>query len=272
VPVLILWTPMLVWFAALRPGLMSSDSIDVWRQATQGPWKDIHPPAYIFANWVSYQVVGSPSLVTLGQSLLLAAAICAVARALLRLGCRTWAVRTAALVVAFAPMAGAFSVTLWKDVPYSAAVLFLAARVIDVTRAMWIRDDDLARKATWSIARWGCLAVVMRQNGIVFVTLVILGLWVARRHAWRQLALALLVPLLLLGALKLAVYPVLGVQPSPTYWEAAVFLHDLAATAATDPGAFSAHDRELLERAAPLTVWASAYTNFGCSSVALCTR
>src|SRR5262245_4814972 len=105
---LVLWLPMVVWFAALRPGLMSSDSIDVWGQATQGPWKDIHPPAYVFVNWVSSEAVGSPSLVVLGQSLFLAAAICAVARALLGFGCRTWAVVASAVVVAYAPMTGAF--------------------------------------------------------------------------------------------------------------------------------------------------------------------
>ena len=100
VATVLVWTPMLLWYAAFRPGLMSSDSITVYSYAVHGGWVDYHPPAYIAAMWLSASVLGSPSLLTLAQSLLLAAAIVAVARSLLRLGVHRFAVYGATAVVA----------------------------------------------------------------------------------------------------------------------------------------------------------------------------
>src|SRR5688572_12504794 len=81
-----LWAPMLVWFAALRPGLMSADSLVIWEQATRGGWYDLQPPLYTAGMWVSTKLLGSPSGLTLAQSLLLAASMAAVVRALVRFG------------------------------------------------------------------------------------------------------------------------------------------------------------------------------------------
>ena len=78
--------------------------------------------------WVSTTLFDSPSLLTLGQSLFLAAGIVAVARSLLRLGANRKAVYGVTAVVAVSPMVGAFSVSLWKDIPYGAAFLLISAR------------------------------------------------------------------------------------------------------------------------------------------------
>ena len=141
----LVWLPMLVWYAAFRPGIMSADSVAIYEMAKHGHWLDLHPPAYIAAMWVSTTLIGSPSLLTLGQSLFLAAGIVAVARALLRLGVPRSPVYITTAIVALLPMVGAFSVSLWKDVPYAANFLFIGAAVIDLTRSRW--DHDLPSRA-----------------------------------------------------------------------------------------------------------------------------
>jgi hypothetical protein len=257
---------MLWWYAAFRPGLMSGDSLAVYDMAKHGNWSDLHPPAYIVAMWVSTTLLGSPSLLTLAQSVLLAAGIVAIARSLLRLGVHRAAVYGTTAVVALLPTVGAFSVSLWKDVPYAAAFLFIGARVIDVTRARWDDDDRAAQDAVWSLCAWASVAVVFRQNGVLLAVGLVVVLWICLRTQRRQLAVVLLIPLLVLGVLKVVVYPVLGVSRTATQFAFVTQLHDIADAVARDPGLFDASDRAFLDTMGPFEVWGSTYSGHGCSS------
>jgi hypothetical protein len=260
------WLPMLGWYAAFRPGLMSADSLSIYDFARHGDWQDLHPPAYIAAMWVSTTLLGSPSLLTLGQSLFLAAGIVAVARALLRLGVHRDAVCVTTALVALTPMVGAFSVSLWKDVPYGAAFLFLSARVIDLTRARWDDDVPAARSAAWRIALWSSFVVVFRQNGVLLVVGLVVVLWFCLRSQRRQFAAVLVIPLVVLASLKLVVYPIIGISSSGSQPALAEQLHDIADAVARDPSMFDASDRSFLETMGPFDAWGSAYSGFGCSS------
>jgi hypothetical protein len=262
----LVWLPMLFWYAAFRPGLMSADSLAIYEFAKHGHWVDIQPPAYIAAMWVSTSVFGSPSLLTLAQSLLLAAGIVAVARALIRLGVHRTTVLVVTAVVALLPSVGAFSISLWKDVPYGATFLFIGARVVDLTRARWDDDPPAARAAAWSLCAWSCLAVVLRQNGVLLVVGLVVVLWLCLRSQRKQLAAVLLIPLAVLGALKLVVYPVMGVSSSGSQPALAIQLHDIADAASLDPAMFSPADRAFMETMGPFDAWSTTYPAFGCSS------
>ncbi|MDQ2677790.1 MAG: hypothetical protein M3Y51_03525, partial [Actinomycetota bacterium] len=123
VPVLVVWAPMVLWFLAMKPGIMTNDSVDVWGQIQTGDWVEWHPLAYTSVQWVSYQLVSSPALVTLAQSLALAWAIARILKIGVRLGLPAVPVWAGAALVALTPPVGAFSVHLWKDVPYTVAFL-----------------------------------------------------------------------------------------------------------------------------------------------------
>lgn len=255
------WLPMLWWFAAFKPGLMSGDSLEIWRQATEGGWIDLQPPLYTAAMWLSDRLAGSPTVLTLGQSLLLAASLVAVGRALVRAGVDRRVAIGVGGAVAATPMVGAFSVSLWKDIAYTAALLFVVARLVDVAR-----DPAGAGPAVRSIAAWSCLAVLLRQNGVLVVAPVLLLLGVVLRAHRRTVAGALLATIGVLGAAKLVAYPLLDVAPGPPHAEVSTFLHDVASVAGRDPGALDDADRALLERVAPVPAWGAAWQRFGCHS------
>lgn len=257
---------MLGWFAAVRPGIMSADSLEIWRQATQGHWVDLHPPAYTAAMWLSSRLSHDPSLVTLGQSLFLAAAIVAVARAVLRLGAPCAAVAVATGTVAMSPMLGAFAMSLWKDVPYTAAVLFAAARVIDLISLRLAGESHGVRSRIFSLALWLVLATALRQNGILVALFLAGALFVFLRGYRRTVAGAATLVVLSLLLLKLAFYPATGVARSPTQASLAMFMHDVAAVARSNPETMEPSDRALLARIAPFEVWRSRSAAFGCTS------
>lgn len=259
------WVPMLGWFAAVRPGLMSADSLAVWEQANGSDWVDVHPPLYTAATWVSAAVVGDPSLVALGQSLVLAASIVAVARATCRLGAPKPAVVVATALVAASPMVGAFSMSLWKDVPYTAAVFFAGARVIDLVR---LRDaaGRPPHRTLGALWLWLSFASLLRQNGIVFGMLLLLLLLVALRRWARAIGAVAAGVIAVVVVSKAAVYPLVGVKSTPKQAALSMFLHDIAAVASAEPAAFSDEDRSILERVAPFERWRSAFAAHSCSS------
>lgn len=265
--VVAVWAPMVAWFAAFRPGIMSADSLAHWAEATRGGWIDLHPPAYTALMWVSATLAGSPSLLTLGQSLLLAAGLVAVAKSLLRLG----APRTATIVttgaVAATPMVGAFSVSLWKDVPYTACLLFASAHLLDVVAARMHDDDASARRPLLAAAAWLAPAVILRQNGIVFAVVVLAAVFIALPRLRRPAAVIAIGLVILVAASKAALFPALGVRPSPAFAAVATLSHDLAAVASSRPELFDPEDREVLATVAPFEQWTATFPRFGCTSL-----
>lgn len=259
-----LWLPMFGWLLLFQPGMVSPDSLSVWNQVRTGVWTDAHPPLYTAAMWVSRAITGDPSLLTALQGLLLAAGIVACARSLIRLGAPRIGTAVVATVLAWSPMIGAFSVSLWKDVPYAGAFLFAAARSVDLITAH-LRGAASTR-AVVSLAVWSSALVLLRQNGFLLVGVLLVGLIVGLPGRRRQLLICLACPILVLAVAKFVVYPAVGIRPADSNVTIANLLHDIAAQIDRDPDALRPHERAALEQLAPLEVWSSTFRTSGCWS------
>ena len=108
------------------------------------------------------------------------------------------------------------------------------------------------------------MLVALRQNGVLLVVPLVVVLWLCLRTQRRQLVAVLLIPLAVLGALKLVVYPLMGVGSGGSQPAVSMQLHDIAEAVARDPAMFNASDRALLETMGPFDVWGSAYETTGC--------
>jgi hypothetical protein len=256
VPVLFLWAPMFAWFLALRPGVMNLDSIDVWHQVQTGSWIDWHPPVLTAVNWLSWRLMGTPSLATLLYSLALAAAMAHLVRVLVRCGSPKYLTWGVAFVIALSPTMGAFSVHVMKDVPYAACFLVITAliahAVLPQPRGTPVPITPLAvLVSAFSV----CMALLVRPNGIVMVVLVAPGAVLVVREHRRLLAVSWLAAFIIFVLMKTVVYPAAGVRSSPPHLSAGVAIFDLAALAASDPDQLPARDVALLTRLAPLERW-----------------
>ena len=256
----VVWIPLLAWFLGNRPGFMTFDSLDVWRQVTTGHWEDTHPVAYVFAMWVSRALIGSPSLLTLAQTMYMAAALALVARALVRAGCHRVVTYAVIGVVACMPQTGGFTIMLWKDVPYSAALLCVAARIVDVfSFHLRNRHDVLPRWLLRSLYLHIFAAVLLRQNGIFFAAF--LGGFLLLVRTGRRRGVVALTALVCgtFVVLKLMLFPALGVEPTPAEINIAGFVHDIEAVLHERPDVLDESDRALLETAMPLENWRQSY-------------
>lgn len=257
---LVVWFPLLLWFLGNRPGFFTFDSFDVWRQVTTGDWEDTHPVAYVVAMKISQLVMGTPSLLAFAQTLYVAAGLALLCRAFVRAGCARWPTYIVCGAVGWLPQVGGFAITLWKDIPYSAAMLCVAARVVDLFAFRLRRPDAvMPRRLLGSLFLHLLAAVVFRQNGIFFAIFVGSFVFIVRSGRRRAVAVMTGVLVLIFLTMKLALYPAIGVEHTPAEINIAGFVHDINAALEKNPELFSDDDLALLERAMPLQQWKRSY-------------
>lgn len=171
------------------PGIMTGDSVDQWEQSSSGLYSDWHPPAYglmmaaMRAVWDSPAAIASLQVVVMslaiGVLLTMARAAAAAPRWLAFLG---------AICCAAYPMVGLSTITLWKDVLYSAAVVFLIGYTIGL---VCLRLPLLSRVG-WLLSAFLALFVCLsfRYNGLPFVLLALGCIAVAvPAERWRAVLL-----------------------------------------------------------------------------------
>jgi hypothetical protein len=256
----VLWLPFLLWFLGNRPGFMTFDSFDVWRQAVNNDWEDTHPIAYVMAMKLSQLIIGTPSLLTFAQTIYMAIALGLLCRALLRAGCHRPTTLLVTVAVSWLPQLGGFTVSLWKDIPYSAAMICVAARVIDLFSFRLQRPQAvMPRRLLSSLFVHLLAAVLFRQNGVIFAVFLgaLLVVVSSRRRRGFVVMTAALIGIVFV--MKFAVYPVIGVERTPAEINVATFVHDIDAALVKHPEIFTNEDLLLLERAMPLSEWRESY-------------
>jgi len=231
---------LLVFF----PGIVTTDSLDQWQQAVTGRYVDHHPVLYALFIRAIRQLVDSPAAVVLVTALLSAAATGWLVMTLRRaVAAPRWAAWVGACLPALYPLTAVFTITVWKDIPYSASVVALTAFLVTLASLDATRRPRAVSWLAFSLLLFACMG--LRHNGwpvaIAAVVLVIL----IRRDLWRHAALSSALALGLLSILKGPVYEAIDVQPG----NAAPLLvaHHLAAHLSQGNLPSQERDRALLE-------------------------
>jgi hypothetical protein len=244
-----------LYLAGFWPGIMTEDSFEQWRDLVTGDFRGYHSPLQTMVNWIITRVWLSPAAIVLVQIAALTLAYCAVILECARRGAeRGW---LAATTVAFAalPANGFLVVTIWKDVPYTIAVLTLVALTLRLTRT----PERLAGGALpWALAATLTAVATFRHNGLptaaIFLVVLLWALRLPRRAA-------ILVPALAVGGVLLVqvgLFRWLDVKPfHPAYRDQTV-LHQVAA--ALRPGtAFDGADYTAITGIMPVSRWLDSY-------------
>ena len=262
----IIWTPLLLWWAALLPGGVSNDTLDSWAQIHGGHWTSHHPPPFTAFMWLTS--LGGTTLATtsLVETLLVAAALAFFTTVLSRVLDAGRAVFVAAVVLGILPLVGPFSITIWKDVPETAVLIVVAGLLLLAVHVL----TPLPR--AWWIALASCsfAAGLLRWNGgaTVAVAAVLVAIALRGRRRWWA-ALATAGPGLLGSGVLLLIphlAPVTPVQPIDSQAEQ---LADLAQFVRNTPHALDGHDRSVLTAIAPMKEWRRA--GYSCTTVDIVT-
>ncbi len=153
-----------LYFLAFYPGNMSGDSLIQWKQLTALQFEDWHPVFHTLTQWFFTRFWISPAIVSLFQMTFLAAIFAQGMHYLRRQGVPLPVLFFAVAYMALHPVMGGFVVTLWKDVPYSIALLWLtiiAMKIAD-TQGKWLTFPSHLLQAGVVVA----MVYFFRHNGM----------------------------------------------------------------------------------------------------------
>ncbi|MEV1247983.1 hypothetical protein [Nonomuraea sp. NPDC049750] len=238
------------WWAAFYPGLFSRDSVLYLSHTLVGPWVGDHSVLYDSLLWLSFRTTGDLGAVTFLQTTAMAAALTYLTEALKNLGAPRRSTTVVAVLLPLVPTAGAFTVTLWKDVPFTICAVAIAAAC-----AAMAADRTVTYRRLLGLGLLMTTLGLFRANGFLIVGVAIVVLLVVVSAMRVRLALvgtvAAAIPLLLNNLL----FPQLGIAaPSKTYVYHTAF-GDIAVAYRDHPELFTEQDKTLMTAVAPLTRW-----------------
>ena len=249
--------PMLVWWLGWYPGFLSSDSVDQLQQVASGDFTNSHPAFHTISMWFVTRFWDSPAAISLLQIILMALVLAFIARRLIALGVPLWLAVGAVWVTTLIPVVAPTALSLWKDVAFTIAFLWVLAELLHLIRLGGAYWDQ-----AWNPMRMGvALALVgaYRHNGIITALVMLAALaWAFRRYRRAMVVLTSVV----FGVLVIIQLPLLamfGVDRSVPA-AAELLLGDVAASLVHEPGNFSSEELAYLEEIGPLDAWRAAYT------------
>ena len=249
----------LFWWAGFYPGLMNRDSITYVQHVTTGPWVNNHSVLYDALVWLSLRATGDLGALTLAQTVAMSAALAYTVVAFRRLGVPGRWTAVAAVVVAALPPLGSFMIFIWKDVPFSICAYLVVPTVAHLLSLRAGPDWRKDRRVRWLITALGLELLGMclfRNNGfapVLVAAVLLVVLLPGMRARLAATAAAVIFATLVLNEF---VYPAVGIESMPSSLALGPVYADLAVAYADAPASFTAADKSLLRRVAPLAVWA----------------
>ncbi len=248
--------PLLVWWLGWFPGFLSSDSIDQLRQADSFEIKNVHPAFHTLTLWAVTRVWDNAGAVTLAQVVALTGLLALTAYRLTRLGVPSLLSAGSVAAIAALPAVSTTTLAIWKDVPFTLALLWAFTEVLAMAArpgAYWDRLAPAVRLGTALGLVW-----LYRHNGFITVILFLAVLAVAFRDRWRRLVLVAGTVAVFAFGVPYVLYPALDIDRGAIE-PGRVFISDVAASLTHEPGNFSSTEIGYLESIAPLSVWTGAY-------------
>lgn len=225
-PMVLIW---LIYWLAFYPGMMSADSMNQWGQVLTGKFIDHHPAFHTFLIWLLTRIYFSPTIVAIAQIISLAFVSGLWFAFFESLGIQRWIIWLVTLIYAIIPVNGTMVNTLWKDIPYSTAVLGLTliiARIV-VSKGVWI--TSLSTQIILGIT--AALVLLLRHDGVVLGVGTLLVLILIFPKKWKAWLIACFVCAFLYFGIRGPIYRWVGVEKPGTYTSSSLSLYSIAAYA-----------------------------------------
>ena len=247
-PMITIWGIFLLTF---WPGLASQDPILQWQQVLTGQYSDAHPLLYTLLIGLVSRIYYSPAAVVIVQILMVSFSLSWGISELERMGVSQRVLWGLAILCALLPVNILSTITIRKDVPYSAALLALSIIILKLinTRGKWLQQP------------WNCLGLgvalgvvtLTRINGLPVALGLIVLILVFYHHQWRHLATAVGAFTLMMAIMYGPVYSILKVKHVPEFGEV-LFLQHIAAHLQAGT-LLTLEQEDFLGSLAPLNAW-----------------
>ena len=153
---------------------------------------------------------------------------------------------------ALSPVLTTHQAVMWKDVPFSATIILLAAVLLEAPPGLF------SRKRLIVVGVLVLVLSLLRSNGLFVGIIVFACMGIVRVARWKQVAVLCLSLVLAMGVYTGPVYAAMGVAPAHFSEAVSMPIQQLAATIKAK-GEITASDKELLGQVLPLKDWADSY-------------
>lgn len=248
-PSLIVWTG---YWIAFFPGAMTPDSLAQWDQAHTLDLNNWHPVVYTLLIAFLTNIWDSPAIVTLTQVIIIATIIGYTCYSFDRFKFPKWTIWSLSIIFAISPVNSTYSITIWKDVLYSAFLMLFTLLLIHIVKSNgnWIKG-----KSHYLLLLLTCLSVIFfRHNGLPVVIISLLVALVLYRHTFKQLGSLIGLVLVIYFVVNGPVFDAMDVKPSDPNEALSIPTQQLA-TIITEDGYMTDEQREYFNSIFPIELW-----------------
>lgn len=255
--------PMIfVWFLSLLilwPGILTIDSLSLYREAINRTFSNWHPAFYPYFLSIITRINPSPAFILSLQIILFAFISSWGLSVLEKNGVSNAILWIISFLIALFPPNLIYSITLWKDIPYALSLLLLSLFLLSIVSSggKWG-----VKKLNWIwLGIVGFLVGIFRLNGAptAFISLIILPL-IFKKH-WKFYAGSLLIAILLFVLVKGPLYNRIIDDYKSRGQSNLVYLHHIAAHIHQGTS-LTKIEKQYLNNFLPLTEW-----NYSCCYV-----
>lgn len=252
----VVWTLYLISF---YPGIMTNDSVNQWWQLSVFHFNAYHSPIDTLFEWLVTRVRYSPASIAMSQIVLLSITYGYAMTVLEQCGIKKSILRWMTLIIGILPVNGMMVITLWSDIPYSVAMLFLTALMIHVvaTRGEWLKSRKHVIVLTVALT----LVIALRHNGIMPVFATIVGLLILYKNVRRQMLLVSFMTVICVVFIQFPVYKLLRVDPLPSSFPLQGQIHEIGALVHAGVPIRKDESR-ILNAVYPISSWNSQYNKY----------
>jgi len=248
-----------IYLLAYFPGIMPNDSISQWKQVTRFSFGDWHPVFHTFLEWLITRIWLSPAMIAIVQILMFSFAFASGVFQFDKMGINRKLLIALTLIFAFNPVNGAFSITILKDTPFIASVIYLTVLLIKIyhTNGYWLKP--IPNKILLIVTL--VFVSLLRHNGPAPALASVFFLLVFYRKYWKGIFCVVLATLILICAIKGPLYNALDVKPSNSFQPLVLSVIQVSAIAHFG-GDVTPEEIEFLSQIATWEDWKTGYDKY----------
>lgn len=249
---------------AFYPAGMTPDSLAQWEQAKTKEFTNWHPVLFTWVIMGLTAIWDSPAIVALFQMGLLAIAFGLLGYTLERFLFPKKYIWIGLGIFAISPVNAIYSITIWKDVVYSAFMLLFSILIFILVKTAGRESKKISFLLLFTLVSLGL--VFFRHNGFpVFIVTMIVTIVMYKSHWKRLIPISLFIIIthqLVTGPL----YTKLEVYPSDPQ-EALSIPTQQIASIVTGDGQLSYSQKHYINRLMPLELWDEKYNPYSVDSI-----
>lgn len=249
----------MVYLLAFYPGLMSMDATRQWGQIVRFSFGDWHPVFHTFMEYLITRVWFSPAAIAVVQAGMFSFAIAAAMHQFDKMGLNRKLLLILTAIFTFNPVNGIFSITILKDTPFNASVVFLTVLLVKIfyTDGKWIRP---IHNKILLIVTLICTAM-FRHNGLAPMIATIFILLIVYRKYWKGVLSVAIATGIIIFAIQGPFYQFLKVKPSNDYQPLVLSVIQISAIAHFN-GNVSPPEKAFLSKLTSWEDWTNGYNKY----------